>query len=86
MRGWCNDLCISGMGFTLAAPLKNGDRLEFEFELSDEELSVRGEAVLRWSDGFRHGCEFLKLTAETTKGIGTFLAKPIKQKKSVRKQ
>lgn len=84
MRGWCNDLSYGGMGFTLAAPLKNGDRIEVEFELPGESTPIRSTAVLRWSDGFRHGCEFLKLTAEITRAINAYLSRP--QKKGTRKQ
>jgi hypothetical protein len=61
-RGWCENVGEGGLGATVAAPLNLADEVSLEFRLtgSPEPLSIR--AVVRFTDGFRHGFEFLDLT------------------------
>jgi hypothetical protein len=78
-RGWCNDIGTGGMGITLAAPFKTGQHLEVEFTFPEETVTLKTTVVVRWSDGFRHGCEFLKPTAEMAQAIGSYISRPEKK-------
>src|SRR4051794_30798047 len=78
-RGWCNDIGYGGLGMTLAAPFKPGEHLSVEFSFPEESVTLTTTVVVRWSDGFRHGCEFLKPTAELVQAIQSYLARPVKK-------
>ena len=75
-RGWCQNVGEGGLGATVAAPLKLGDTVALEFELAGngEPISVR--AAVRFTDGFRHGFEFLELTPAQRAAIQAYLSAP----------
>ena len=75
-RGWCQDVSEGGLGATVAAPLKLGDEVSLEFELAAGPEAVTVRALVRFTDGFRHGFEFLTLTPAQRAAILAYLAAP----------
>lgn len=84
LRGWCNDLCIGGVGFTVAAAFPLGEELKVEFVLPSEADPIETSVVVRWSNGFRHGCEFLKSSTELHSALSRFLTRVESTKKKTR--
>ena len=62
-HGWCDNIHEGGLGATVAAPLKKNDEVTLRFDLpgSPEPIEVRG--IVRHTNGFRHGFEFLNLSS-----------------------
>ena len=84
-RGWCRDVGEGGLGATIAAPLKLGDEVSLEFELPGCSEPLRVRALLRFSDGFRQGFEFLTLTPAQRSELLAFLNPP-EPKRKVRRR
>jgi PilZ domain len=77
VEGWCNDLGLGGIGFTAPAEFHPGDQVQLEFCLRNS-APVQTSIMIRWSDGFRHGGEFLKPTAELLNDIRLVVSAPVK--------
>ena len=72
LRGWCADVGEGGLGGIIAARLFDRQEVAVEFELPSvrEPLVVR--AVVRYTNGFRYGFEFLSLTSEQREAIARY--------------
>jgi len=60
-RGWCHDVSTGGLGATVAVPLKLGHEVSLEFPFPESPEPIRVRAIVRYTNGFRHGFEFLDL-------------------------
>ena len=79
VQGWCNDLSVGGLGFTAPAEFRPGDQVQVEFCLPNNPERVQTSVMIRWSDGFRHGGEFLKPTAELLREVNLIVSAPLKK-------
>ena len=75
-RGWCQDVSEGGLGATVAVELKLGDEVSLEFDISTSTEPVSVRALVRYTDAFRHGFEFLTLTPTHRAAILAYVAKP----------
>ena len=76
VEGWCNDLSLGGLGFTAPAEFKAGEQIEVEFTLPIHAERVATSVMIRWTDGFNHGGEFLKPTSELLREVQMFVSSP----------
>jgi hypothetical protein len=72
-RGWCNDISEGGLGATVAVPLQLGTEVGLEFAIPISPEPLRLNAVVRYTNGFRFGFEFLKLTPEQRQLVLTYV-------------
>ncbi len=72
-RGWCNDISEGGLGATIAAPLPLRTEVTLQFELPLSAEPTRLRAVIRYSNGFRLGFEFLAMTPAQRQLITTYV-------------
>jgi hypothetical protein len=80
-RGWCQDIGEGGLGATVAAPLKVGDEVALDFELPGASEPVCVRAVVRFTDAFRQGFEFLTLTPSQRTAILAYVNAPETKRK-----
>jgi hypothetical protein len=79
VQGWCNDLSLGGVGFTAPAEFRPGDQVQLEFCLPHHPEPLQTSVMIRWTDGFRHGGEFLKPTAELLREVKSIVTAPVKK-------
>jgi PilZ domain len=78
-RGWSIDLCEGGIGLMCPAPLRVGQEVSAAVELAPE-VTIHFRAVIRHSQGFRHGGEFLTIASQDRAALARFLAeKPVRR-------
>lgn len=56
------DISDLGIAAVLPASLERGDQVIVEFRGSEDETALVLPAIVRYANGFRHGCEFAGLT------------------------
>jgi PilZ domain-containing protein len=80
VSGSCIDLSLGGIGFTAPAEFKPGEQVDVEFSLppsSDHVFTT--SVIIRWTDGSRHGGEFLKPTSDLLRDLTRFVSAPAKK-------
>jgi hypothetical protein len=85
-RGWCNDVSTGGLGATIAVPLKLGYEVSLEFPFPDSPELIRVRAIVRYTNGFRHGFEFLDLNPTQLALISAYQHAPVKKSPVIRRR
>jgi hypothetical protein len=80
VNGFCIDLSLGGIGFTAPAKFTPGEEIDLEFSLPLNTQPVSTSVMIRWTDGSRHGGEFLKPTADLLRDLQRFISAPVKKK------
>ncbi len=73
-RGWCNDIGEGGLGATIAAPLEVRSEVALEFAVPNCPDPIQVKAIVRYTNGFRFGFEFLNLTPEQRKLVLAYVS------------
>ena len=79
LSGLCIDLILGGIGFTAPAEFTPGEQVTVDFSLPLTSTPVHTSVMIRWSNGTRHGGEFLKPTADLLQDLGRFMSAPVKK-------
>jgi c-di-GMP-binding flagellar brake protein YcgR len=74
-RGWTLNISEGGLAITVAAPLRIGSEVSASFDLA-ENSTLKIKAVVRHSDGFRYGFEFLSISPDGRQAVRNFVARP----------
>jgi hypothetical protein len=75
----CVDLSLGGIGFTAPAEFKPGEQVDVKFSLPLNSEPVSTSVMIRWTNGSRHGGEFLKPTTELLRDVTKFVSAPAKK-------
>jgi hypothetical protein len=79
VNGLCVDLSLGGIGFTAPAKFAPGEEVDVQFSLPLHPEPVSTSVMIRWTDGTRHGGEFLKPTTELLRDLKRFVSAPVKK-------
>jgi len=63
-RGWCKDISVGGIGATVAGDFAVGETVQVDLLIQRCGKPITVEAVVRRSQGFSYGLEFLTLSAD----------------------
>jgi hypothetical protein len=74
LRGWSVDLTERGIGIHCPATLYSDQKITIAFSGGNDSHYIRVQAVVRHSNGFRHGCEFVTVTAADREAIRNLIA------------
>jgi hypothetical protein len=85
-HGWCTDVSTGGVGATVAVPLKPDDEVSLEFPFPGSPEPIRVRAIVRYTNGYRHGLEFLDLNPTQLALIAAYQHVPQKKTPTTRRR